>query len=172
MFVALPSPAAVLAHGVTDALDVGIEAEQFDTIGAWSRYSLLNDPDGTSLAVTGGAFAEASENEGRGVHLGALAGRRLGERWTLTGGYRRFRVDYRTAESSGLFDFGYSNKIVTDDTDDLSVTDQWHVALAYRLRSGTRWNIGSVCNRHRENTDPDIDTRECMPFLGLSRSSR
>lgn len=159
----LPTPAINTTFGLTDNLDIGLDIEDVHRHTIWSRYSLLNNKTGVSVAAASGAFTY-SDSDTNGFYAGALLSYRKNSRVELTAGYRHSKVSYYPDQYGAMFDL-YSH---VDNREDLSETGQLNVAIALRLKPHLQLSTGFICQHQYKNRNQDIKSDVCLPLLGLS----
>jgi outer membrane receptor protein involved in Fe transport len=154
-------------YGLTENLDAGLDIENLHLLNIWSRYSLLNNRTGVSVAATGGAFTHAYTNTD-GLYVGALLSYQGHSRLTINTGYRYSKVSYDPAEYNNSYDL----LPVINNQEDLSATGQLSLSIAYRLKPHLQLTAGAVCQYQHKNQDEHVKSELCLPLLGLSFFSR
>lgn len=162
-----PVPALNTTYGLTENLDAGLDIENAQLLNVWSRYSLLNNGTGVSVAATGGAFTHAVTDTD-GLYAGALLSYQGHGRLAISAGYRYSKVSYNPAEYNNSYDL----LPIVNNREDLSATGQLSVSIAYRLKPHLQLTAGAVCQYQHMNQDEHIKSKICLPLLGLSFFSR
>jgi len=159
----LPAIALNTTYGLTDNFDVGLDIENVTIATVWSRYSLLNNKTGVSVAATGGAFSHM-DTDTNGLYAGALLSYYKNSKIRLAAGYRYNKVAYEPDDYGNIYD-GYP---ALHNSEDLSETGVTNVSLAFRVKPHLQLTVGAVCQHHYKNRNRDIDSNRCRALLGFS----
>jgi len=80
-------------YGVGENLDIGIDVEQLLLTTAWTRYSLINNPNGFSLAGNAAVFLADGEVASNGWCTGILLCNQFNPNLRLAAGARYAVLD-------------------------------------------------------------------------------
>jgi len=160
-----PTPSFGVVYGASDRIDVGIEMEQLMMTTGWARYSIINNPQGFSLATNAAVFKQTGNNRSNGYYVGVIASNQIDSRVRFTGAYRHAILDYEYTLGG---DNDWFNDLDFTNPDDASVNGQLDLIFSYRINPASELSIGAACQHLYKNEDPTHDSTRCAPVVGLS----
>lgn len=161
------SPATYLSiiYGAGEHVDVGIDVEQLTMTTAWSRYSFVNNPNGLSVAGTGGVFVADGDNKSNGWYAGLLMSNQFEPNIRWTAGLRYAVLDYQYGrDEEGWF----SATIDFDNPDDAAENIQADLNLSWFVKPHVEFSLGATCQYLPKNKDLDQSNQLCIPLIGFS----
>jgi len=162
-----PTPSLGLIYGVDENLDIGLEVEQNFLSTAWARYSIINNPNGFSLAGNGAVFVGTGEYPSNGWYTGLLLSNQINPSVRWSAGVRYAVLDYEYGDLSSN-DWWGSDVREFDNPDDASHNAQVDLSMSWRLKPHVELALGASCQHLIKNTNELIRDRRCYPIIGLS----